>query len=57
MCIQGDLKAVRYGQARRVLEITFFGYRGVLGGSREPWNWRLRARRRVGNSTGMFSRK
>ncbi len=27
VCIQGDLKAVIYGQARRFVEITFFGYR------------------------------
>ena len=25
VCVQGDLKAVIYGQARRVLETTFFG--------------------------------
>jgi hypothetical protein len=25
VCIQGDLKAFIYGQARRVLETTFFG--------------------------------
>jgi hypothetical protein len=29
MCTQGDLKAIVYGQARRVVEITFFGYRHV----------------------------
>jgi hypothetical protein len=29
VCVQGDLKAFIYGQARRVLETTFFGYRGV----------------------------
>jgi hypothetical protein len=29
MCIQGDLKAVRHIQPRRVLETTFFAYRGV----------------------------
>jgi len=29
MCIQGDLKAVIYGEARRGVEITFFGLRGV----------------------------
>jgi hypothetical protein len=28
-CVQGDLKAAIYGQARRVLETTFFGYRDV----------------------------
>jgi hypothetical protein len=37
-----------YGQARRVVGTTFFGYRGVLGGSKEPWNMRLRARRTIG---------
>ena len=25
VCVQGDLKAFIYGQARRVLETTFFG--------------------------------
>jgi hypothetical protein len=25
MCVQGDLKAVTYGQARRVVDTTFFG--------------------------------
>ncbi len=25
VCVQGDLKAVIYGQVRRVLETTFFG--------------------------------
>jgi hypothetical protein len=25
VCVQGDLKAVMYGQAGRVLETTFFG--------------------------------
>jgi hypothetical protein len=29
VCVQGDLKAFVYGQARRVLETTFFGYRDV----------------------------
>ena len=29
VCVQGDLKAFIYGQARRVLETTFFGYRDV----------------------------
>jgi hypothetical protein len=42
------LKSVIYGQARRVVETTFFGYRGVLGGFEEPWNMRLRARIRMG---------
>jgi hypothetical protein len=28
VCVQSDLKAAIYGQARRVLETTFFGYRG-----------------------------
>jgi hypothetical protein len=26
VCVQGDLKAVKYGQAGRVLETTFFAY-------------------------------
>jgi hypothetical protein len=29
VCIQGDLKAVIDGEARRVVEITSFGYRDV----------------------------
>jgi hypothetical protein len=29
VCIQADLKAIICGQAGRVLETTFFGYRGV----------------------------
>jgi hypothetical protein len=29
VCVQGDLKAVEYGQAGRVVETTFFGYRDV----------------------------
>jgi hypothetical protein len=29
VCLQGDLKAAIYGQARRVLETTFFAYRDV----------------------------
>jgi hypothetical protein len=32
VCVQGDLKAFIYGQVRRVLETTSFGYKGVLGG-------------------------
>jgi hypothetical protein len=56
-CIQGDLKAPIYGQARRVLETTFFGYRGVLGGFGEPWNMRLSARRTISDSSGVFSRR
>jgi hypothetical protein len=32
VCLQGDLKAFTYGQAGRVVETTFFGYRDVLGG-------------------------
>src|SRR5918994_2452660 len=36
VCVQGDMKAFRHAQARRVVETTFFGYRGVLGGSEEP---------------------
>jgi hypothetical protein len=31
VCVQGDLKAAIYGQASRVVETTFFGWRGVLG--------------------------
>jgi hypothetical protein len=34
------VKAVIYGEASRVLETTFFGYRGVLGGFEELWNMR-----------------
>jgi hypothetical protein len=40
MCIQGDQKAVICAQARMLLETTFFGYRGVLGGFEELWNIR-----------------
>ena len=29
VCVQGDLKAAVYGQARRVLETTSFGYRDL----------------------------
>jgi hypothetical protein len=29
VCVQGDLKAVIYGQAGRLVETKFFGYRGV----------------------------
>jgi hypothetical protein len=29
VCVQGDLKAVIHTQALRVVETTFFGYRGV----------------------------
>jgi hypothetical protein len=29
MCVQGDLKVAIYGQARRVLETTFFGLRDL----------------------------
>jgi hypothetical protein len=29
VCVEGDLKAVEYGQARRGLETTFFGYRDL----------------------------
>jgi hypothetical protein len=29
VCIQGDLKAVIDGEARRVVETTFFGYRDL----------------------------
>jgi hypothetical protein len=31
-----DLKTVEYGQARRVLETAFIGFRDVSGGSKEP---------------------
>jgi hypothetical protein len=55
VCTQGDLKSVIYGQARRVVETTFFGYRGVLGGSEEPSNMWLRARRTIGDSSRVFS--
>jgi hypothetical protein len=48
MCVQGDLKAVEYGQTRRVLETTFFGYRDLWGGSKELWIIWLRARRTIG---------
>jgi hypothetical protein len=46
-----------YGQARRVLETTFFGYRDVSGGSKELWNMWLRARRTIGDSSRVFSRR
>jgi hypothetical protein len=42
------LKAAIHGQARRVPETTFFAYRDVSGGSKEPWNMWLRARRTIG---------
>jgi hypothetical protein len=29
MCVQALLKAAMYGQARRVVETTFFGYRDL----------------------------
>jgi hypothetical protein len=45
VCIQGDLKAVIYGRAGRVVETTSFGYRDLWGGSKELWNMWLRARR------------
>ena len=48
VCVQGVLKGVTYGQARRVVDTTFFGYRGVLGSFEEPWNMWLRARRTIG---------
>jgi hypothetical protein len=57
VCTQGDLKAAIHGQARRVLETTFFAYRDVSGGLEEPWNMWLRARRRVGDSSRVFSRR
>jgi hypothetical protein len=48
VCVQGDLKAVIYGQAGRVVETTFFGHRDVLGGFEELWNMWLRARCTIG---------
>jgi hypothetical protein len=57
VCVQGDLKAVIHAQAGRVLETTFFGYRGVLGGFEEPSNTKLRARRTIADSSGVFSRR
>jgi hypothetical protein len=48
VCVQGDLKAVIYGQAGRVVETTFIGYRDILVGFEEPWNMWLRARRTIG---------
>jgi hypothetical protein len=48
MCVQGNLKAVIYGQARRLVETTAFAYRDVGGGFEEPWNMWLRARRPIG---------
>jgi hypothetical protein len=42
------LKAAIYGQAGRVIETTFFGWRGVLGGFEELWSMWLRARRTIG---------
>jgi hypothetical protein len=57
VCLQGDIKALIYGEARRVVGTTFFAYRDVRGGSKEPWNMWLRARRRVGDYSGMFSRR
>jgi hypothetical protein len=47
MCIQGYLKAVIDGEARRVVEITFLAYRDLWGGSRERWSMWLRARRTI----------
>jgi hypothetical protein len=57
VCIQGDLNTVICGEVGRVVGTTFLGWRGVLGGLEEPWNMWLRARRRVGNTSGMFSRR
>jgi hypothetical protein len=48
VCIQGDLNAFTYGQARRAVETKFFGLRDVLGGFEELWNMWLRARRIIG---------
>ena len=47
VCVEGHLKAVIYGEARRVVEITFFAYRDVWGGFRELWTMWLRAGRRI----------
>ena len=38
LCLQGDLRVVMYGQARRGLETTFFAYRDVRRGFEVPWN-------------------
>ena len=48
VCVQGVLKAPIYGQARRVVDIPFVGYRGVLRGLEELWSMWLRARRTSG---------
>ena len=58
VCVQGDLKAVIYGQASRgprdhVLRLE----RDVLGGFEELWNMWVRARRTIGDSSGVFSRR
>jgi hypothetical protein len=42
------LKDVIDGEARRVLQTTFFAYRDVSGGSKELWTMWLRARRTIG---------
>ena len=57
MGVQGDIHAVIFGHVSRVLETTFFGYRDVLGGFEELWNMWLSARRSMGDSSGVFSRK
>jgi hypothetical protein len=57
VCIQAVLKAVIYGQAGGLVETTFFAYRDVSGGFEEPWNLWLRARRSMGDSSGVFSRR
>jgi hypothetical protein len=51
VCVQGDIEALISVQARRAAGTTSFGYRGVLGGFKEPWNMWLRARRTIG---GLF---
>jgi hypothetical protein len=43
-----QFKGRRIWSGPQVLETMFFGYRGVLGGSKELWNMWLSARRRIG---------
>jgi hypothetical protein len=55
VCVQGDLKAVIYGQASRgprdhVLRLE----RDVLGGFEELWNMWVRARRTMGVLRGVL---
>ena len=42
------MKAVIYGQARRLVETTLVGYRDVGGGFEGPGNMRPKARRTIG---------